>query len=209
MSNLKRIRPPQRERTHVVWQRILDAGVAILESDGEAGFTIAAICRRANVNPPTIYARAPTKQDLFFAVFEHGFESVRRDTEDLLRHAGPGYAPAGVIREGVAAVALVTLRHEAFLRAIVRCAEVDSEVSLRTRESRAITAQRFRQHILQVGEGLRVTEPDRIDAGFRIVFAALLTRVTTPSSLDLGEPISDDDFIADLQEIAESYFLKP
>lgn len=35
------IRPPRQERSRRAWDRVLDAGVALLEEAGYAGFTIA------------------------------------------------------------------------------------------------------------------------------------------------------------------------
>ncbi|MCB1300487.1 MAG: TetR family transcriptional regulator [Tetrasphaera sp.] len=51
------MREPRQERTRVAWQRILDAGVAVLEDEGAGGFTIDAICARASVVPRAVYDR--------------------------------------------------------------------------------------------------------------------------------------------------------
>ena len=63
------IRPPRQERSRRAWDRVLDAGVALLEEAGYEGFTIAAVCERAQVPPRAIYDRAPTKDALFLAVY--------------------------------------------------------------------------------------------------------------------------------------------
>ena len=41
------VRPPKQERSRAAWNRVLDAGVAILEDGGYDAFTIAAVCERA------------------------------------------------------------------------------------------------------------------------------------------------------------------
>ena len=51
------VRPPKQERSRAAWNRVLDAGVAILEDGGHDAFTIAAVCDRAGVAPTAIYAR--------------------------------------------------------------------------------------------------------------------------------------------------------
>ena len=75
------IRPPRQERSRRAWARVLDAGVTLLEEAGYEGFTIAAVCHRAQVPPRAVYDRAPSKDALFLAVYEHGMariSSVRR-----------------------------------------------------------------------------------------------------------------------------------
>ena len=63
------VRPPKQRRSREAWQRVLDAGVAILEDGGYDAFTIAAVCARARVAPPAIYARTTSKDALFLAVY--------------------------------------------------------------------------------------------------------------------------------------------
>jgi AcrR family transcriptional regulator len=75
------IRPPRQERSRRAWDRVLDAGVALLEEAGYEGFTIAAVCERAHVPPRAIYDRAPTKDALFLAVYEHGMARIKADHE--------------------------------------------------------------------------------------------------------------------------------
>ncbi len=52
------VRLPRQARTRAAWQRILEAGLQIVEQDGYDALTIASLCDRAGVTPPTIYARA-------------------------------------------------------------------------------------------------------------------------------------------------------
>ena len=66
------VRPPKQQRSREAWNRVLDAGVAILEDGGYDAFTIAAVCERASVAPTAIYARTTSKDALFLAVYEHG-----------------------------------------------------------------------------------------------------------------------------------------
>ena len=41
------VRPPKQQRSRQAWNRVLDAGVSILEDGGYDAFTIAAVCERA------------------------------------------------------------------------------------------------------------------------------------------------------------------
>src|SRR3954464_9446913 len=78
-SGLLTIRPPLQQRSRETWARVLDAGVAILETGGYEAFTIAAVCEGAQVAPRVIYSRADSKDVLFLAVYEHGIARVRAD----------------------------------------------------------------------------------------------------------------------------------
>ena len=196
------LRPPQQERTHLAWERILDAGVEILEEHGYAGFTIAAICARAHVSAPTIYARARNKEVLFAAVFEHGFEPIRRQQGEALASAGNSDSPEDAIRTAVLAIATTSLANDLFLRTIVLRAEDDDEVARIARTARMEVAARFRELVLRHPEHLRDASPERIDACFRVVFAALMSRVAHRRALDIGPEVDDERFITDLQDIA-------
>src|SRR3954454_13240802 len=66
------VRPPKQQRSREAWNRVLDAGVGLLEDGGYDAFTIAAVCDRAGVAPTAIYARTTSKDALFLAVYEHG-----------------------------------------------------------------------------------------------------------------------------------------
>ena len=78
------VRPPLQRRSREAWQRVLDAGVELLEEGGYPAFTIAAVCDRAQVAPRALYTRVDTKDALFLAVYEHGIARVRADHTPLI-----------------------------------------------------------------------------------------------------------------------------
>src|SRR3954447_5190273 len=97
------VRTPKQRRSREAWNRVLDAGVAILEEGGYDAFTIAAVCERARVAPPAIYARTTSKDALFLAVYEHGIARLRADQEvfaDTARWAD--LPPVDLVRDAVA-----------------------------------------------------------------------------------------------------------
>ena len=111
------MRPPKQQRSREAWNRVLDAGVAILEDGGYDAFTIAAVCERAAVAPTAIYARTTSKDALFLAVYEHGIAAMLAEQEvfgDDARWAG--LSPAELIRAAVAEMVGISLRHQRFLR---------------------------------------------------------------------------------------------
>src|SRR4051812_49825918 len=89
------VRPPKQRRSREAWNRVLDGGVAFLEDGGYDAFTIAAVCERARVAPPAIYARTASKDALFLAVYEHGIARLLADQAvftEAARWAGRGPA---------------------------------------------------------------------------------------------------------------------
>lgn len=106
------------------------------------------------------------------------------------------------MRAAIAALVNTSLAHERFFREIAYRAEVDAEVAQRTHEARAWTADLFRSVVLKHPSALRDPDSARIDACFRIVFAALMARIAVSHALDIGTPHNDQEFTSDLQETA-------
>src|SRR3954451_16333689 len=123
------VRPPKQQRSREAWNRVLDAGVALLEDGGYDAFTIAALCERAAVAPPAIYARTASKDALFLAVYEHGIARLRDEQavfDDDARWAG--LSAADRVRAAVAEMVGISLRHQRFLRAVVLLSAAHAEV---------------------------------------------------------------------------------
>jgi AcrR family transcriptional regulator len=116
------VRPPLQERSRVGWERILDTGLALLEEGGYEALSITEVCRRAEVSPPSIYARVDGRLGLFFAVYERGIAQVVA-TED--RAFG---RTAGSVERTVEAVVEVFDTHAAFLRAVIRHSSSDPQL---------------------------------------------------------------------------------
>lgn len=167
---------------------MLDAGVAIIEEAGYDGLTIAALCERAGVTAPTIYARAGDKETLLLAVYERAMERIV---------ASDRLAEDASIREAVRALAAVWLANAALMRGIVHRAAVDEEIFRRGRESSQAVATRFRA---AVGGDER-----RADAAFRVVYSALVERVVYGPQFESDVAWSDEEFTEMLADMAERY----
>jgi AcrR family transcriptional regulator len=64
-----RLLPPQQQRSRDSYERLLVAGLELLESDGLEGFTIAAVAKRAGVGTGLVYRRFADKNALLGALF--------------------------------------------------------------------------------------------------------------------------------------------
>ena len=202
------VRPPKQRRSREAWRRVLDAGVVILEEGGYESFTIAAVCERAGVAPPAIYARTSSKDALFLAVYEHGIARLRADTlalTDAARWAG--LAPGQLVRAAAAELAGISLRHARFLRAVVLVSAAHPEVRRRGSVYSTELGERFAAMLRPV-HGL-VTHPDpeaAVRACFASLFAAVIIRVAYGAGFATA-PVDDDTFTTDLGETAVRYLL--
>jgi AcrR family transcriptional regulator len=202
------VRPPKQRRSREAWRRVLDAGVAILEDGGYEAFTIAAVCEKAGVAPPAIYARTSTKDALFLAVYEHGIARMRDDQLVLLDAARwAGLAPDPLVRAAVAEMTGISLRHARFLRAVVLISAAHPEVRRRGSVYSTELGERFAAMVRPV-HGL-VTHPDpeaAVRACFATLFAATIIRVAYGPGF-ATPPADDETFTADLGETAVRYLL--
>ena len=201
------MRVPLQARTRAAWGRILASGLEILEEDGYEGLTIAGLCERAGVTPPTIYARASSKEALMLAIYDHAMQRINRfdtlDPDDAVWQDMPSEM---VIPEAVAAVARIWLKNARLLRALVVRAGEDPETFRRGGQHSVDLARRFRQILLSRAEVLSGPDAERrADTCFRIVYAALVQRVMFGSGFESDVPLSDGQLQAALIEMVQRY----
>ena len=199
------IRPPQQRRSREAWARVLDAGVALLEDGGYDAFTIAALCERAGVAPPAIYARTTNKEALFLAVYEHGIARLA----PAPRPSTPAETPAEAVRGFVAALLGGMLAHRRFLGAVVLISAAHPEVHRRGAGYAHALEQAF---VELVGERVdAVPHPDPAAAArtcFGSVFAAGVLRVAWGADFTTAVPVDDATFVAAQADAAVRYLLQ-
>ncbi|WP_230860610.1 TetR/AcrR family transcriptional regulator [Actinoplanes aureus] len=204
------IRPPLQQRSREAWQRVLDAGVTILEEGGYEAFTIAAVCERAQVPPRALYARVDNKDALFLAVYEHGLARVRADQAVLdERDRWRGVPAERIVAEAVRLVAGVFDRHAALLRAVILISGVHPEVHRRGRRYSRELGDQFTALILETG--VEIDQPDpggAIRAAFDTVFSTLVLRTAYGPGFAAATG-TDEDFLRDLTIMVTRYLLRP
>ena len=204
------IRPPRQERSRRAWDRVLDAGVALLEDAGYEGFTIAAVCERAHVPPRAIYDRAPTKDALFLAVYEHGMARIKADHEIFTDPARwLGLDAAALIEAVVREVTAIFSRHQALLRAVVLISGVHSEVyrrgSVYSRELGELLTALLRPVLSQVTQP--GTDVDTVlRTCYTTMFSALVIRVAYGPGF-AADPVDDATFTTQLARMISLYLL--
>lgn len=203
------VRPPKQQRSRESWNRVLDAGVAILEDGGYDAFTIAAVCEQARVAPTAIYARTTSKDALFLAIYEHGMGQLRDEqhlfaTEDRWT----GLTPAELVRTAVAEMVGISFRHERFLRAVVLTSAVHPEVRLRGSRYSKELGEGFAHVVLGARDAIRHADPEAaVRSCFGTVFATSIIRVAYGAAFATPTPVDDERFITELGETAARYLM--
>ncbi|MFC7535353.1 TetR/AcrR family transcriptional regulator [Actinoplanes sp. GCM10030250] len=192
------IRPPLQQRSREAWERILDAGVALLEEGGYEAFTIAAVCERAQVVPRAVYARVNTKEGLFLAVYEHGIARFLAEQEVFTDpHRWAGLDPEQLIRAAVQALVNINTRYGAFLRAIVLISGVHPEVYRRGAGYSRRLGEAFTGLLLTVRSHINHLDPEAAAwAAFNMAFSTLILRITYGPAF--ATPSTDDDAFAEM-----------
>ncbi len=207
MGEALAVRLAQQARTRAAWQRILDAGLQILEQEGYDGLTIASLCDRAGVTPPTIYARAASKDALMLAIYEHAMQQIQRsdtlDPEDARWQQLPADL---VVAEAVAAVFHIWLRNARLLRAVVTRAGKDPETFRRGSENSIDLSRRFRAILVSRPDVIGGRDAEaRADACFRVVYAALVQRVMFGTGFESDLPLADAELQAVLIQMVQLF----
>ncbi len=203
------VRPPRQRRSREAWQRVLDAGIALLEEGGYEAFTIAAVCERAGVAPRFLYARVDTKDALFLAVYEHGLAEVRRAQavlDDSTRWSGLSLAE--LARGVVAVTAAVFLEHRAFLRAIVLVSGLHEEIYRRGAGYTQELGDQFCAVLLTARDEIDHPYPDTAARlAFNAVFSSLVVRVAYGPAF--ASPALDDHTLIDELSTMVRRYLTP
>jgi AcrR family transcriptional regulator len=130
------VRPPMQERSREAWDRILEAALQILITEGRAALTIAAVCARAKVAPTAIYARVDGIAGLFWALYESQMLTIFATQETLFAEAEHTKIGSQARVDAVVRAVAVTFReHEAFLHPIINYSANDPALQTRGAET--------------------------------------------------------------------------
>jgi len=189
------VRAPRQRRTREQWDRILDAGVALLEEGGYEAFTIAALCERAEVPPRALYARADSKDALFLAVYEHGMQRVLA-SEQVFDEREPWDAPVHQrLERSVRGLVDVFADNAEFLRAVVLISGAHPEVRRRGEVYRQAVSRRFTASLGRPAPPSASGSTREREFCFDLVFSAMVVRVAYGPGFgpagDLGELTSE------------------
>jgi AcrR family transcriptional regulator len=203
------VRPPKQRRSREAWNRVLDAGVGLIEEGGYDAFTIAAVCERAGVAPPAIYARTATKEALFLAVYEHGMSRLRAEQvafADDSRWAK--LAAVDLVRNAVREIVGIIVRHQRLLRPVVLLSSAHSEVRSRGSRYSQEMGKGFADVVLRARAAIQHVDPEAaVWSCFETIFGAAIFRIAYGPGFATGSPLDDDEFAENLADVALRYLM--
>jgi AcrR family transcriptional regulator len=203
------IRPPRQRRSREAWNRVLDAGVQLLEAGGYEAFTIAAVCERAQVAPRALYERADSKDALFLAVYEHGVTRVRADQTTLASHdRWRGLPPEQLADQVVREIAAIFFRHAAFLRPVILLSSVHPEINRRGSYYSQELGDLFTSLLMHARDAIDHPDPETaVRAAFNAVFSTLVMRISYGPAF--ATPVGDDEtFLQTLSTMVRRYLFR-
>jgi hypothetical protein len=119
-----------------------------------------------------------------------------------------GLTPAELVREAVAQLAGISLRHERYLRAVVLISGVHPDVQARGRHYVHELAELFAGVVLGARDAITHADPERaVLSCFSSSFSTTILRLAYGPAFTTSAPVDDAVFVADLAETAVRYLL--
>ncbi|WP_158243984.1 TetR/AcrR family transcriptional regulator [Mycobacterium sp. 4858] len=204
------VSPPKQARSRKAWARVLEAGVGILETTSLEEFTIAAVCERAGVSVAAIYSRVPNKDALFLAVYEYALAQMASERAVLEREAASydELSTEDLVCLAVTTVADLFLSRTGLIRSIIWLSASHSEV--RARGSQWMTELGNVVTTLlapRIDEFPGADPHHMLDTCYRTIWASVAMHVAYGANFAAERRLTDEDFKADLRELALRYLL--
>jgi AcrR family transcriptional regulator len=205
------IRPALQLRSQAAFERVLRAGLDLLEERGYQGFTLLEVSRRAGVSVGSIYSRAASKDVLIGALHERAMERIAADTaQTLVPERFDGLEADQAIRALVEALARLMLRHARILSVFMHLSNTHEEIWRRGSHYSHGLARQFEALLALHRGGITHADPDlAIDICFRIVYGAAARRIAQGEAFESELPLDGDAFVDQLGEVAVSYLTRP
>lgn len=201
-------RRPMQQRSRATLEKLLTAGVELLEEKGYEGLSIGELSARAGVSVGSIYQRFEGKEALFAALRERILERLDAQQSDLFRHVDRGLPDDALVVEAVRRLASLLWRHEALLRVMILRGAVDEETRRRGSRSSVALARAYESHLLDSVRRFGHPKPDlAADMSFRIVYATLTRRIMSGPTFESETDIDWDTFVAELATSQARYLL--
>ena len=167
-------RPPKQQRSRDSQERLLYAGLELLEEEGFDGFTIAAVAKRAGVGVALVYRRYADK-DAFLAAL------LRRFTDETVTALEPEIAALdstdrgleGLVTDLVDVVASMFRDRENLMRAFMALNRGTPALSSAVQEGIGTLTSLMEPVLLGRRSEFRCTDPE-----FAVAFCSHLTLVT-------------------------------
>jgi AcrR family transcriptional regulator len=203
------IRPPLQRRSQQSLERVLKAGLEILQEQGVNGFTLQDVSQRAGVSIGSIYARVPSREALIMAIYEEAMRWTEEEIEKSERTgAREDLTPRERIETLVTDTANMMLAHGEVLRVFMRQAPLNSEIWNRGAEKSQANARAFEQAMLEHREDIGHPDPElAVDIAFRMVYCTIARRITHGPTFETERIITDGELVGELTRAAADYLI--
>jgi AcrR family transcriptional regulator len=203
------LRPPQQNRSRASLDRVLQAGQELLVEKGFDGFTVQEVSKRAKVSIGSIYARAPNKDALVFAVYDHAVAELRDERQafdDPTRWEGLSFD--ALVRAAVRECAETMFRHEDVLRIIMTRAAIDQGVRERGAQQIYDVARQWEEVVLARRDEIAHPDPElAVEIAFRMFYATLVRRISFGSDFGAYMKIDGDETLIEEMGAAVTAYL--
>jgi AcrR family transcriptional regulator len=199
--------PALQARSRESLDRLVQAGLDILEHEGPDALTVGAVAERAGLAVGTVYRRFGNKERMLATL---QFEFIQRLDAGIDRQFGAArdtkLGDAERIRIAVQAVSRGFERHARLLGVFLLLGTSNDGVVAEGTRASAATNVRFQAAL----NGIAVAHPDRdaaLDMAFRTVYAMCAHRVTHGASHESDRPLPWPAFHDELAVIVQRYLL--
>lgn len=201
-------RKPLQKRSRETLEKLLAAGIELLEQDGYEGLSIADLSARAGVSVGSIYQRFDGKEVLFAALQERILERIDAEQAGLFQSINSALPDGALIREAVSRLASLFQRNEAILRVMILRGAIDEPTRQRGSRSSVGLARAFESFLLSRVRRFGHPQPEiAADICFRIVYATLTRRIMSGSSFESEAETSWDLLAAEVGNASAAYLL--
>ncbi len=202
------VRPPQQRRSQESFERVLQAGLQVLQEQGFDGFTLQEVSRRAGVSIGSMYARVPSREALIMTIYERAMAWTEEQDQIEADAARDDLSPRERIELLVTDAANTMLAHADILRVFMRQAPINPDIWQRGAEKSQATAKAFERAILEHREHLDHPEPElAVDVAYRMMYCTIARRITHGPRFESSRPVSDKKLVHEIARAIADYLL--
>jgi AcrR family transcriptional regulator len=202
------IRPPLQRRSRESLERLLQAGLELLQEKGFDGFTLQELSQRAGVSIGSIYGRVEGREALIMAIYERAMRSIDAEEQEKLQQvqALAGLAPRERVERLITTAAETMLANGDVLGVFMRQAPMNSEILSRGADISRANARIFARALLAYRDEMRHPDPElAVDVAWRMIYCTIARRITHGSRFESTRPLSDERLVRELTRAALDY----
>ncbi|ACM31314.1 hypothetical protein A6U89_30665 [Agrobacterium sp. B133/95] len=203
-------RAPRQKRSRNSLEKLMTAGVDLLEEKGFEGLSIAELSIRSGVSIGSIYQRFEGKDALFASLQEEILKRIDAEQSDLFRRIDSSLPDDRLVVEAVGRLAIFFQQNEGLLKIMILRGAVDEDTRRRGSRSSIQLALAFESFLLSSIRRFGHAQPEvAADVCFRIVYATFTRRIMSGSTFESETVLSWETLGDEVAHVCASYLLSP